>query len=74
MKWVLGIIGIAAIAALLMGEAFGIQGGPRQATTSKTDWPEKEGIPYTLGVQGVMRDSCIPPMPFDLPTRGPAAC
>lgn len=73
MKRVLGILGIAAI-AVLIGGALGTRGGERQPVIAKTDWPEKEGVSYTLMGHGGMQDSCVRANPFGLPTLRPAAC
>ena len=75
MKRVFGILGIAAIAVLvLVGGALGTHGEKRELTIAKTNWPDKEGVSYTIVGRGGMRDSCVEPNPFDLPTRRPAIC
>jgi len=75
MKRVLGILGIAAIAVLvLVGGALGTHGTNEQLTIAKTDRPDKEGVSYTLVGHGGMQDSCVSPHPFDLPTLRPAVC
>ncbi len=75
MKRVIGILGLAAIAVLvLIASAVGIYGEGKQPTLAKTYWPEKEGVAHTREAHGEMRDSCVEPHPFDLPTRGPRPC
>ncbi len=75
MKRILGILGIVAIAFLvLVGGALGTHGGERQLTVARTDWPEKEGVPQALMGHGEMQDSCVSPHLFDLPTLRPAVC
>ncbi len=68
MKRVLGIIGLAVVAVLLMGGAFYPQGRGKQAFSAEP------GAVVDPEWQGRMRDSCLPPSPFDLPTLRPAAC
>lgn len=74
MKRIMGIIGLAAITLLLMGSAFGIHGGWYQPALARTNWPEKEEAARIRVESEGMRDSCVPPSPFDLPTRLPSAC
>ena len=75
MKRVLRILGIAVITVLvLVGGALGTFGAEKQLTIAKSDWPEKEGVSYASMGSGWMRDSCVQPNPFDLPTRRPAVC
>jgi hypothetical protein len=67
MKRVIGIIGLAVVAVLLMGGAICTQcAGPQAVAMGDANRPE-------IGA-GEMLDSCIPPHPFDLPTRWPAPC
>ena len=75
MKRVFGILGIAAIAVLvLVGGALGTHEGGRQFTIAKTNWPEKEGVSYASVGHAGMRDSCVEPSPFDLPSIRPRVC
>ncbi len=75
MKRILGIVGIAAIAVLLLvGGALGTYGTGSDFTIAKTNWPEKEGVTYANVEHTGMGDSCVEPNPFDLPTRRPAVC
>ncbi len=75
MKRVIGILGLAAIAVLvLIASAVGIYGGGKQPTLAKAYWPEKEGVAHARGGEEAVRDSCVEPHPFDLPTRSPRPC
>ncbi len=74
MKRLIGIIGLAAITLLLMGSAFDLYGGWKQPPLSSALWPEMDGAARSRVGDEAMRDSCVPPSPFDLPTRWPSAC
>ncbi len=72
MKRLLGIIGMAVVVVLLLGFVFGTHGfGP--TTPAPGAAAMSEGLRHGAGPEA-MRDSCIPPTPFDLPTRWPAIC
>ncbi len=74
MKRLLEIIGLAAIAVLMMGGAVTIQDRGMSTHTARIYWPEKEEVTRVeVGLMG-MADSCVPSSPFDLPTAGPRAC
>ena len=74
MKRLIGIIGLAAITILLMGSAFGIHGAWKQPDLARTNWPEREETTRIRVESEGMRDSCVPPSPFNLPMRLPSAC
>ncbi len=67
MKHVIGAIGLAILAILLMGGAICTQcTGPRAATLEEV---------HRLDIRaGEMLDSCIAPNPPELPTLGPRPC
>jgi hypothetical protein len=67
MKQVIGIIGMAVVAVLLMSGTFCTQCAGRDvAAMGETHGSEIKA--------GEMLDSCIPPHPFDLPTRSMRPC
>ncbi len=72
MKRLIGIIGMAVMVVLLLGFVFGTHGfGPTTPASGSVVFPES--LRHAAGPEA-MRDSCIPPTPFDLPTRWPAVC
>ena len=74
MKRLLEIIGLAAIAVMLMGGAHGLDGGWKNNAPGKVYRPDKEEVAIGGLAHGSMRDSCVPTSPFQLPTAGPRAC
>ncbi|MBI2002612.1 MAG: hypothetical protein HYT85_09315 [candidate division NC10 bacterium] len=49
MKRVVGIIGLAVVAVLLMGGTFAVQGGWKKGIPGKIFWPEKEEVAHLQG-------------------------
>lgn len=74
MKRLIGIIGLAAITLLLLGSAFDLHGNWNVAGPAGIYWPEGEETARIRAAFEGMRDSCVPPSPFDLPTRSLSAC
>lgn len=74
MKRLLEIIGLAAIAVLLMGGAHGLHGGWKNNAPGKVYRPDKEEVAVGGLADGAMRDSCVPSSPFHLLTDRPAVC
>jgi hypothetical protein len=74
MKRVIGIIGAAVLAILIMGGAFAAQRTGRQATPGKIYRPDKEEVRNTRAGRVTSQDSCVPQTPFHLPTARPQAC
>jgi hypothetical protein len=74
MKRIVGIIGMVAIAVLLMGGAFTAQWTAKQVIPEKVYRPEKEEVRVTPAGYRAAQDPCIPNSPFDLPTARPQAC
>jgi hypothetical protein len=75
MKRILGILGLVAVAVLiLISSALGGYNGRMQRALARTFWPEKEGATHHLVEFGETVDFCIPAAPFDVPIRSSRPC
>jgi hypothetical protein len=72
MKNLVGIIGVAVLAVSLAGGV--IWSHRSTADPVSTASPSEKKVSQIDPDAGRTRDSCVPPHPFDLPTRRPAEC
>lgn len=73
MKSMARIVGMALLAVFLMGDVFWTT---RSAThpAAQTSGDEMREVARIIADSGKMRDSCVPPHPFPLPTLKPMEC
>lgn len=75
MKRIIGILGLVAVAVLiLISSALGGYNGRMHQTLARTFWAEKEGVTHHLVEFGETVESCIPAGPFDVPIRPSRPC